>query len=373
MKQTPPTRFSVLDLAPVPSGASIATAFRNMLDLAQHAERWGYTRFWLAEHHNMPGIGSAATAVLVGHVAGGTSTIRVGSGGIMLPNHSALVIAEQFGTLETLYPGRIDLGVGRAAGTDRYTTRALRRGLNETPDEFPKQVAELLAYFADLQPGQQLQAVPGAGTHVPIYLLGSSTFSAQLAARLGLPFGFASHFAPALLLPAIEIYRETFEPSLFLDEPYVIAGVPLIAASTDAEANRLATSATLRFLKLIRNEPIFVEPPVESMDGLWSPAERELVHSRFGAAIVGDPQTVRRKLSAFLDQTRANELILTCDVYDPAARLRSFEMAADAIVGFNLEKRRTHENAAAPGSHNDRPDSRDFLGSNFRCSTSAGR
>ena len=252
-------RFSVLDLAPVRLGGTIAEAFRNTLDLAQHAERWGFTRFWVAEHHNMPGIASAATSIVIGYVAAQTSTLRVGSGGIMLPNHAPLVIAEQFGTLETLYPGRIDLGVGRAPGSDELAARALRYNTNE--EDFPLQVRELLAYLAPAEPGQRLVAFPGAGTNVPVWLLGSSTYSAQLAAAMGLPFAFASHFAPALLMNAIEAYRATFQPSQYLDRPYVMVGVPLVAAETDAEAARLATSAQQRHLKLIRREPIYVPPP----------------------------------------------------------------------------------------------------------------
>jgi luciferase family oxidoreductase group 1 len=329
MTQSP--RFSVLDLAPVKSGGTIAEAFRNILDLARHAERWGYTRFWLAEHHNMAGIASAATSVLIGHVAGGTSTLRVGSGGIMLPNHAALVIAEHFGTLETLYPGRIDLGVGRAPGSDGLTARALRRGLNSTEDDFPRQVAELLALLAPAAPGQRLQAFPGAGTNVPVWLLGSSTYSAQLAAAMGLPFAFASHFAPELLLEAIHIYRSEFQASCYLDQPYVMAGLPVVAAETDAEAMRLATSPAQRHLSLIRGEPIFVPPPVDCMDGLWSEAERQAVESRLSVAAVGGPETVRRKLGEFLRDTQADELMFTSDVYDHADRLRSFEIAAGAM------------------------------------------
>jgi luciferase family oxidoreductase group 1 len=322
-------RFSVLDLAPVRSGGTVAEAFRNTLDLARHAEKWGFTRFWLAEHHNMQGIASAATSVLIGYVAGGTSTIRVGSGGIMLPNHVALVIAEHFGTLETLYPGRIDLGVGRAPGADGITSQALRYSTKE--EDFPKQVGELLAYLAPAVAGQRLRAFPGAGTNVPVWLLGSTTYSAQLAAALGLPFAFASQFAPALLMEAIEDYRDGFQASKYLDKPYVMAGVPLVAAETDKEADRLATSALQRHLKLIRGEPIFVPPPVESMNGLWTPAERFLVESRFGAAIIGGPETVQRKLAEFLRETEANELIFTSDLYEPLLRLRSFEIVADAM------------------------------------------
>ncbi len=322
-------RYSVLDLAPVRADGTIAEAFRNSVDLAQHAEKWGFTRFWMAEHHNMPGIASAATAVLIGHVAGQTKTLRVGSGGIMLPNHAALTIAEQFGTLETLYPGRIDLGVGRAPGTDGLTAHALRRSLNQ--DEFPQQAAELLAYLAPARPGQRLHAVPGEGTNVPVWLLGSSTFSAQLAASLGLPFAFASHFAPELLLPALRLYRSGFRPSAFLQKSYAIAGVPLVAARTDAEAHRLATSPLQRHLRLIRGEPIFTPPPVESMDGLWNEAEREAVESRLEVAIIGGPETVRRKLGEFLASTEADEVIITSDLYGQTARLESFEIAAGAM------------------------------------------
>jgi luciferase family oxidoreductase group 1 len=325
----PIPRFSVLDLAPVRQGGTIAEAFHNTLDLARHAERWGFTRFWLAEHHNMMGIASAATSVLIGYVAGGTSTIRVGSGGIMLPNHASLVIAEHFGTLGTLYPGRIDLGVGRAPGSDEVTVRALRYNARE--EDFPRQVGELLAYLAPAGPGQRLVAFPGAGTNVPVWLLGSSTYSAQLAAAMGLPFAFASHFAPALLMPAIEQYRHRFEPSQYLERPYVAAGVPIVAAGTDAEAERLATSALQRHLKLIRREPIFVPPPVESMHGIWTDAERFLVESRLQVAVIGGPETVQRKLRRLLDETAADELIFTSDLYDQALRLRSFELAAEAM------------------------------------------
>ena len=267
--------------------------------------------------------------VLIGYVAGGTSTLRVGSGGVMLPNHAPLVIAEHFGTLETLYPGRIDLGVGRAPGSDGVASRALRYNTNE--EEFPRQVSELLAYLAPPAAGQRLRAYPGAGTNVPVWLLGSTTYSAQLAALLGLPFAFASQFAPALLMQAIEAYREGFTPSQYLDKPYLMAGVPLVAAETDAEAERLATSAKQRHLKLIRGEPIFVPPPVDSMDGLWSEAEKFLVESRLGAAVIGGPQTVQRKLAKLLRETDADELIFTSDLYDHSLRLRSFEIAADAM------------------------------------------
>jgi luciferase family oxidoreductase group 1 len=322
-------RFSVLDLAPVREGGTLAEAFEHTLDLARHAERWGYTRFWLAEHHNMPGVGSAATSVLIGHVAGGTSTIRVGSGGVMLPNHAALVIAEQFGTLETLYPGRIDLGVGRAPGSDEVAARALR--YNATEEDFPQQVAELLAYLSPAGPGQRLVAYPGEGTRVPVWLLGSSTYSAQLAAELGLPFAFASHFAPALLMQAAGEYREGFRPSPYLEQPYFAAAIPVVAAESGAEAQHLATSALQRGLRLIRRQPIFVPPPVESMDGLWSEPERFVVESRMAAAVVGGREAVRDGLERLLQQTGSDELIFVSDLYDHARRLRSFEIAADAM------------------------------------------
>jgi luciferase family oxidoreductase group 1 len=322
-------RFSVLDLAPVREGGTVAEALHNSLDLAQHVERWGYTRFWVAEHHNMPGIASAATSIVVGYVASQTSTLRVGSGGVMLPNHAALVIAEQFGTLEALYPGRIDLGVGRAPGSDDVAARALRYNTDEA--DFPRQVSELLAYLAPAGAGQRLVAFPGTGTNVPVWLLGSTTYSAQLAAALGLPFAFASHFAPALLLDAIEAYREGFQPSQYLEKPYVMAGVPLVAAETDGEAQRLATSALQRHLRLIRRQPIFVPPPVENMEGRWSEPERFLVESRLRVAAIGGPETVKRRFEQLLRETHADELIFTSDLYDHALRLRSFEIAASVM------------------------------------------
>ena len=314
------------------AGGTIAEAFGNTLELARHAERWGFTRFWLAEHHNMPGIASAATSVLIGYVAGGTSAIRVGSGGVMLPNHAALVIAEQFGTLETLYPGRIDLGVGRAPGSDEIASRALR--YNAAEEDFPRQVAELLAYFSPAGAGQKLVAYPGEGTRVPVWLLGSSTYSADLAAALGLPFAFASHFAPALLYQAVQTYRSQFQPSPHLDRPYVMAGVPLVAAGSDLEARRLATSVMLRHLKLIRREPIFVPPPSDDMHGQWTEAERFLVESRLAAAAIGGPDSIRRSLSRLLAETGADELIFTSDLYTQEARLRSFEIAAEVMKGL---------------------------------------
>jgi luciferase family oxidoreductase group 1 len=325
------TRFSILDLAPVRAGGTLAEAFRNTEDLARHAEQWGYTRFWLAEHHNMAGIGSAATSVLIGYVAGRTSTLRVGSGGIMLPNHSSLIIAEQFGTLETLYPGRIDLGVGRAPGTDGVTARALGRNLQSAEDDFPRQVQELLAYLGPSAPGQRVRAIPGEGTNVPVLLLGSSTYSAQLAALLGLSFSFASHFAPQQMEEALYLYRQNFRPSQWLDQPYAMIGVPLVAAETDDEAQRLATTPFQRVLALMRGEPIYVVPPVESMDGLWSAHERAAIEEKLGAAIIGSPETVNRKLDALLDRTKADEVIFTSDLYHHSDRLRSYEIVADVM------------------------------------------
>ncbi len=327
-------KYSILDLAPVRSGGSIAETFRNTVDLAQHAEGWGFTRLWLAEHHNMPGIASAATPLLIGHVARETSRIRVGSGGIMLPNHAPLVIAEQFGTLETLYPGRIDLGIGRAPGGDGYTARALRRTLRQTGDDLPELLEELMGYLGPVAPGQLVGAYPGTGTNVPIYLLGSSTFSAQLAAKLGLPFAFASHFAPDLLMDAIGLYRAQFRASRYLDAPYVMAGVPVIAADTDGEAERLATSPKQRFLKLIRGEALFMEPPVESMEGLWNEAERQVVEGKLAVAVIGGPSKVRAGFAEFLAATGVDEVVLTCDAYSHADRLRSFELAAEAIAAI---------------------------------------
>ena len=324
-------RYSVLDLAPIRLGGTIADAFANSLDLARHAERWGYTRFWLAEHHNMPGIASAATSVLICHIAGGTSRIRVGSGGVMLPNHAALMIAEQFGTLETLFPGRIDLGLGRAPGSDGIAARALRRGLKATEEDFPAQVAELLAYLAPARPGQRPQAYPGCGTNVPVWLLGSSTYSAQLAARMGLPFAFASHFAPDLLLDAIRLYRAEFQSSAYLEAPYVMAGIPVVAADTDAEARHLATSPAQRHLALLRGEPIFIPPPVPTMDGLWNEVEQQMVEARLSVAAIGGPATIRTQLASFFHATHADEVMFTSDVYEHGARLRSFELAAAAM------------------------------------------
>jgi luciferase family oxidoreductase group 1 len=310
-------------------GQTVADALGNTLDLARHAESWGYRRFWLAEHHNMSGIASAATSVVIGHVAGGTRSIRVGSGGIMLPNHAPLVIAEQFGTLASLYPDRIDLGLGRAPGTDGLTAHALRRDLAARAENFPRDVQELQFYFEPAQPGQKIRAVPGAGLRVPIWLLGSSTYSAQLAGMLGLPFSFASHFAPTDLLQALDLYRGRFDPSRQLSTPYVMPGISVIAADTDAEARRLFTSQQQAFVNLRRGMPGPLPPPLDDIDAWWSPAEKAMVEHSLMYAIVGSPETVRRGLNDFIALTKADELIVGTHVYDHAARLRSFEILAE--------------------------------------------
>jgi luciferase family oxidoreductase group 1 len=321
---------SVLDLAPIVVGASAADAFRNTLDLARHAERWGFKRYWLAEHHNMPGVASAATSVVIAFVAAGTTTIRVGAGGVMLPNHSPLVVAEQFGTLESLFPGRIDLGLGRAPGTDPNTARALRRRADLDAESFPHDVIELQSYFRDPAPTQPIRAVPGAGLHVPIWLLGSSLFSAQLAAALGLPFAFASHFAPDLLMQALAIYRSEFSPSDSLTAPYAMAGVSVVAADTDDEARRLFTSLQMQFVNLRRGRPGQLNPPVDSLDDFWSAAERAGVEHALRYAVVGSPDVVRRGLETFAADTGVDELMITSQIHDHAARLRSYEIVAQA-------------------------------------------
>jgi len=323
--------FSVLDLASITQGSTVAEAFRNTVELARHAERWGYNRVWLAEHHGMPGIASSATSVLIGHVAGATTKIRVGSGGIMLPNHAPLVIAEQFGTLESLYPGRIDLGLGRAPGSDQNVSRVLRRGLGAGGEDFPALLDELRAYFnPDSATATGIvRAVPGEGLDIPIWLLGSSGFSAQLAGRLGLPFSFASHFAPDYLLPALELYRSNFRPSGALDQPYAMIGVSVIAAETEREAKRLATSQQQTFLNMIRGKFGMLPPPVDSMDGLWSPYEEAALNRQFGFAVVGDKEQVKRRLQEIIAETSADELIVASQIYDPQARLRSYEMIAE--------------------------------------------
>ena len=327
----PQMRYSILDLSPVIQGSDPAHAFRNSLDLAQHAEKWGYHRYWLAEHHNMPGIASAATSVVIGYVAGGTRKIRVGAGGVMLPNHAPLMVAEQFGTLESLYPGRIDLALGRAPGTDQATARALRRFLGSSGNTFPDDVIELMAYFRAAEPRQRVQAVPGAGLDVPLYLLGSSDFSARLAAELGLPFAFASHFAPEYLHIALEIYRREFKPSLQLEKPYVIVGAGAYVAQADEEARRLFTSAQQQVLTLIQGRPGKLPPPVDRMDDLWNGAERAAIAQRTQYTAVGAPETVRAHLQRMIQETHPEEIIVTSQIYDHAARLRSFELLSEIL------------------------------------------
>ncbi len=320
--------LSVLDLSPIPQGSTPGQALRNSLDLARSAERLGYTRYWVAEHHNMPGIASAATAVVIGWIAGGTATIRVGSGGVMLPNHSPLVVAEQFGTLASLYPGRIDLGLGRAPGTDMGTARALRRDAMTSAEEFPQDVQELQALLAPVQPGQRLRAIPGAGTEVPIWLLGSSLFSAQLAALLGLPFAFASHFAPGDMMGALEIYRRRFQPSKQLDRPYAMLGVNVLVADSDAEARRQFTSVQQSFINLRRGMPGQVPPPIDDIEAFWAPHEKAMVGQSLACSFVGAPATVEAGLRGFIERTGADELMATCHIHDHVARLRSFELLA---------------------------------------------
>ncbi len=324
------TPLSVLDLSPIAHGSDAAQSFRNSLSLAQHAERLGYRRFWLAEHHGMPGIASAATAVLIGHVAGGTSTIRVGAGGIMLPNHSPLVIAEQFGTLESLYPGRIDLGLGRAPGSDQITARAMRRNLASDADEFPQDVMELADYFS-ASPRQPVRAVPGTGLNVPIWILGSSLFGAQLAAALGLPYAFASHFAPAQMMPAIEIYRAQFRPSAAVARPHVMLGFNVFAADTSEEAKFRATSMQQAFVNLRSGRPSQLPPPVEGYADRVGPQERALLDSVLSCSAVGSPDEVRASLQAFVARTGADELMITSQIFDHAARLRSYEITAEVF------------------------------------------
>jgi len=319
--------LSVLDLAFVVEGATAAIALKNSLDLAQHAEQWGYRRFWLAEHHNMVGIASAATAVVIAYVAAGTKAIRVGAGGIMLPNHSPLVTAEQFGTLESLYPGRIDLGLGRAPGTDQRTLTALRRDAMSA-QSFPDDVLELEKYFQPARPGQAVQAVPGAGLNVPLWILGSSLFGAELAAALGLPYAFASHFAPAALFPALHRYHNAFKPSKQLDRPYAAAGVNVFAADTDAEARRLFTSAQQAFVNVVRGRRGRLPPPIDDIDSYWTPDEKAQVSAMLERSFVGSRETVRAGLEEFSKQTAVDELIVAAAIYDHIARLRSYEILA---------------------------------------------
>lgn len=319
-------QFSILELAPVRDDKSVEFSLKHALELAQHVEKLGFDRLWLAEHHNMDGIASSATAVLLGYILANTDSIRVGSGGIMLPNHAPLVVAEQFGTLATLYPNRVELGLGRAPGTDQVTMRALRRGRQETEDQFPNDVLEILSYFNDAQPHQRITATPGQGTHVPVWLLGSSLFSAQLAAKLGLPYSFASHFAPRMLGQAIKLYRENFEPSDYLDQPYVSMGVPTVVAHSDEEAHFLATSAYQRVLGLMRGQSLKLKAPVKSMQDLWSPAEKMSVDNFYAMAQVGSPATVKAGLENLLSQYDVDEFIFTCDIYDTEKRIENFDL-----------------------------------------------
>jgi len=319
--------LSILDLVRVTQDTDARGAFHNARDLAAHAERWGYRRFWVAEHHNMAGVASAATAVVVSHIAAGTHTIRVGAGGIMLPNHAPIIIAEQFGTLARLYPGRIDLGLGRAPGTDQLTVRALRRTLQNS-DSFPQDVLELQAFFAPAGPNQAVQAVPAAGTEVPLWILGSSTYGAQLAAVLGLPYAFASHFAPDQLLPALDIYRRHFKPSEQLAKPHAMVGVNIIAADTDREAKRLATTQQMSFTNMFRGKRGLSQPPIDDIETYWSPVEKVQAMQMLARSIVGSTDTVRTGLAALLAETGADELMIVSDVYDHGARLHSYELIA---------------------------------------------
>ncbi|MFG1478229.1 LLM class flavin-dependent oxidoreductase [Xanthobacter sp. V4C-4] len=326
------TAFSILDLVRVTVDADARAALDNARTLAAHAEGWGYRRFWVAEHHNMPGIASAATAVVIGHIAAGTASIRVGAGGIMLPNHAPMVVAEQFGTLARLFPGRIDLGLGRAPGTDQATFRALRRTPADS-DRFPQDVLELQAYFRPVQPGQTLQAVPAAGTEVPVWILGSSTFGAHLAAELGLPYAFASHFAPDQLMDALHVYRTRFKPSAALARPYAMAGINVIAAETDREAQRLATTQQMSFANIFRGARGLSQPPIDDIETYWSPMEKAQAQRMLACSVVGSPDTVRAGLTAFIAETGVDEVMVVSDVFDPAARLRSFEIIAS--LGLN--------------------------------------
>ena len=328
---SPSIPLSVLDLSPILEGSDAAQSLQNSLDLARHAEALGYRRFWLAEHHSMPGIASAATSIVIGHVAAGTSTIRVGAGGIMLPNHSPLVIAEQFGTLASLFPGRIDLGLGRAPGSDMATARALRRNPGSDPDMFPNDVVELMHYFEPPEPGQAVQAVPGAGLDVPIWILGSSLFGSQLAAALGLPYAFASHFAPAMMMQAISLYRSRFKPSRHLQQPYVMLGFNVFAADTDEEGQYLATSMQQAFVNLRSGRPSKLQPPLRGYQAQLSPMQKEMLDQVLSCSAVGSPDTVRRQMKAFIEKTGADQLMITAQIHDHRARLKSYQIAAQAL------------------------------------------
>ena len=322
--------YSILDLSPIPQGFTATDALNNSRDLAQHAEKWGFSRYWMAEHHNMTGNASSATAVALCYVAAGTSTIRIGSGGIMLPNHAPLVIAEQFGTLASLFPGRIELGLGRAPGTDQMTARALRRDLQSSSDQFPQDVQELQFYFDDVQPGQAVKAIPGAGLHVPIWILGSSTYGAQVAAHFGLPYAFASHFAPEALMQALHAYKTLFKPSSQQAKPHAGVGVNIVAADTDEEAHYLFTTHQQHATRMRRNTRGQLPPPIDDIETFWTPYEKVSVSEQLSCSVVGSPETVRRGLQALVEKTGADELIMAGQIFDHKARLRSFEIAAQA-------------------------------------------
>ncbi len=323
--------YSILDLVRVTEATDARGALDNARDLAAHAESWGYTRFWVAEHHNMAGIASAATSVVIGHIAAGTKHIRVGAGGVMLPNHAPIVIAEHYGTLARLFPGRIDLGLGRAPGTDQLTMQALRRSLSNA-DNFPHDVLELQAYFGEVEPGQRIQAVPAAGTHVPLWILGSSTYGAQVAAALGLPYAFASHFAPAQLMPALDVYRARFTPSEQLAKPYAMVGVNIIAADSNAEAKRLATTQQMSFTNIFRGARGLSQPPIDDIETYWTPMEKAQAMQMLACSIVGDSETVRAGIARLVAETAADELIIVSDIFDHAARLHSFDLIAQAMA-----------------------------------------
>ena len=331
-----PIPYSILDISPIPAGFTAADALRNSLDIAQHAEKWGYTRYWVAEHHNMTGNASSATAVLIGYLAAGTFHIRVGSGGVMLPNHAPLVIAEQFGTLESLYPGRIDLGLGRAPGTDQMTARALRRDLLGSDDRFPQDVRELQHYLGPLQDGQSVKAIPGANTEVPIWILGSSLYGAQLAAHFGLPYAFASHFAPEQLLEAMKIYRELFKPSDKLDKPYCAFLMNVVAADTDEEAAHLFTTLQQNVVRMRRNTRGQLPPPIPNLDEFCEPHEKAAAAHTLQVSAVGSLETIKKEMRHWLDATRANEIIMTGQIHNHQARLRSFEIAAQAAKSLEV-------------------------------------
>ncbi|MDE5053231.1 LLM class flavin-dependent oxidoreductase [Niallia taxi] len=326
-------KFSVLDLSPIIEGSTAGAAFKNSLDLAQHAEKWGYNRYWVAEHHSMPGIASSATSVLIGYIAGGTNKIRVGSGGIMLPNHAPLVIAEQFGTLESLYPNRIDLGLGRAPGSDQLTANALRRGGKRNGSDFPEMLEDLRQFLRPYeQTGLPVRAIPGEGLNIPIWLLGSSGFSAKLAAELGLPFAFASHFSSDYTIPALQTYHQNFKPSKVLEKPYVMVGANIIISETEEKAQYLATSSQQQFLSLIRGRPTQMKPPVENMDEIWSPYERSVVQQQLKSSIIGTQEIVAAKLEAFLKETQADEVIVNTALYSHQERLESFKLLKEIVM-----------------------------------------